>query len=79
VSLTRGHHSDPFPNSVVKLRRGQDTGRVADWDNSSMPGLSLIQRDPSLSRKDPFALFGGAFSITVHTNPQVLNSIVLFI
>ncbi|MDB9418632.1 hypothetical protein, partial [Microcystis aeruginosa] len=32
-------HSDSIPNSVVKLHRGQDTCRVADRDNSSMPGL----------------------------------------
>jgi hypothetical protein len=40
-------HSDPFPNSVVKLKYGHDTWRVASWDNSSLPG-SFLDKTPAL-------------------------------
>ncbi len=36
--MARWNHSESFPNSVVKRCCGDDSCRVADRQNSSMPG-----------------------------------------
>jgi hypothetical protein len=47
-------HTDPIPNSDVKRFCGEDTWRVASWNNSSVPG-SFFQKTSSLHMKGFFA------------------------
>ncbi len=53
--MARWNHSEPFPNSVVKRCCGDDSCRVADRQNSSMPGFYYTKPKP------PTTLGGFAF------------------
>ena len=39
VPMARWNHTDSIPNSEVKRCCGDDSGRVADCENSSVPGF----------------------------------------
>jgi ATP-dependent DNA helicase RecQ len=41
VRLALRYHFDSIPNSIVKRSCGDDTSRVADWDNSSVPSFLI--------------------------------------
>jgi hypothetical protein len=56
VLLAQWNHTDPIPNSVVKRCCGEDTWRVAAWDNSSVPGFYLKQKTSFLSERGFFDL-----------------------
>jgi hypothetical protein len=45
VRLAFRHHFDSIPNSIVKRNSSDDTSRVADWDNSSVPSFTFNLRN----------------------------------
>ncbi len=57
VLLAQWSHSDPIPNSVVKRCCGEDTWRVAAWENSSVPGYYFTQ--------SPFILLWRGFELLI--------------
>jgi hypothetical protein len=54
VLLAQWNHTDPIPNSVVKRCCGEDTWRVAAWDNSSVPGFYSISKNLLSQQKGGF-------------------------
>ncbi|MEH1918016.1 MAG: hypothetical protein V7L10_27395, partial [Nostoc sp.] len=53
----RWNHTEPFPNSEVKRCCGHDSLGVALRKNSSMPGLFLQTKSPTLHSLGLFAYY----------------------